>query len=424
MSTLLVLMNYGLLLIFGVVLSVFFAGVTNNRKNRRSMSIFIISLLLLQLTAWQFLGYDITRKIYPFIVHLPLSIYIRIKFKQSWRRAFICVLSAYLCCQTPRWFATMALYLFNNQLAYLIVNSLTIFPVFYIMMKHVIPSVNALMNLSKRSLKLFGIVPLMYYVFDYTTTVYTHLLYQGIEIAVIFMPTIVSMLYFVFVILYYNEMQKRSEAEKERMMLSAQIQQAKMELCAFQEMQKKTTIYRHDMRHHLNLIRGYIVENASQKALDYINITQSDIEGFTPVRYCENSTINLILSYFASKAKGRDISFKAEAAIMEDISIQENDICALLSNGLENALEASAQSKEKMERFVRINCQIHKCNLLIFIENNFSGELEMKDGLPQNHREGHGFGVKSMQMITNKYQGFSSYTALDGLFTLRIVLPL
>lgn len=424
MITFLRLVNYGLLLVFGVVLSISFIGAKNNRRNRRSIVCFIVFLLLIQLISWRLFGYDFMWKIYPFMVHFPLSLYISIKYKQTWHKAFICVLSAYLCCQTPRWFASVALYIFNSQTAYFIVNSLMIFPVLYFLKKYIISSVNALMNLSKRSLSLFGIVPLMYYIFDYSTTVYTDLLYQGIEMAVIFMPSIVSMFYFVFVLIYYNEIQRRSVVEKERMMLSAQINQAKNDLNAFIEIQKKTAIYRHDMRHHLNLIGGYLADNDSQKALDYIRNTQSNIGEITPICYCENSTVNLILSYFATKAKEKEITFITEANIIEDISIAENDLCALLSNGLENALEASAQLTDKNERIVRSNCQIHKSNLLIYIENNFTGELELKNGLPQSQREEHGFGVKSMQMISNKYQGYCSFTAKDGLFTLRILLPL
>ncbi|MDD4239694.1 MAG: GHKL domain-containing protein, partial [Desulfotomaculaceae bacterium] len=65
-----------------------------------------------------------------------------------------------------------------------------------------------------------------------------------------------------------------------------------------------------------------------------------------------------------------------------------------------------------------------KGNLLIFIENSFAGELAMENGLPQSLREGHGFGVKSMAMIAERYNGYCSFEAKSEIFTLRIVLPL
>lgn len=361
---------------------------------------------------------------YYYIVHIPLIFFITFYCKCNFIIALVSVLSSYLCCQTPRWFATMALYLFDSRLSYLIVNSLTIFPVLFFLKKHVVRSVNQLINISKRSMLLFSIVPLMYYLFDYATTVYTDLLYRGIEMAVLFMPTIVSMFYFVFILIYYNEMQKRSNAESEGIVLSIQTNQAKKELSAFLESQEKTAIYRHDMHHHLNLIRACLETGDTRKALEYIRNTQAEIIEFTPVRYCENRTINLILSYFADRAKAAGVTFLTDATIPQTISILETELCALLSNGLENALHACTAVPDEKERILRVNCQLHKDNMLIFIENNYTGKVDMENGLPQSHRQNHGFGVKSIMTIVQKYDGYCSYTAEDGIFTLKVVLPL
>lgn len=116
--------------------------------------------------------------------------------------------------------------------------------------------------------------------------------------------------------------------------------------------------------------------------------------------------------------------FVVEAGLPQLLSISETELCALLSNGLENAIEAAAQADDEQFKKVRISCQTHKDNLLIFIENSFTGKVAMEGGLPQSFREGHGFGVKSMAMIAEKYNGYCSFEAKDEIFTLRIVLPL
>lgn len=424
MITTVSLVNYGLILLFGVSLAIYFAGIERSRKNRLAAICFVLFLLVVQYASWRFFGYDTTRKIYPFIVHIPLILFITFYYKRNYTIALVCVLTSYLCCQTPRWFATMALYLFDSRLAYLIVNSLAIVPVLFLLKKYVVRSINQLINISKRSLLLFGIVPLMYYLFDYTTTVYTDLLYRGIEMAVLFMPSLVSMFYFVFILIYYSEMQRRSNAESEGMVMSIQINQAKIELSAFLESQEKTAIYRHDMRHHLNLIAGYLEAGDTKSAFEYISNTQAEIKEFTPVRYCENNTINLILSHFGDRAKAEGVTFFTDVKIPQTISIMETELCALLSNSLENALQACTKVPDENEKILRVNCQLHKENMLIFIENNYTGEVEMENGLPQTHRQGHGFGVKSIMAIVHKYQGYYLYTANDGIFTLKIVLPL
>ena len=423
MDTFISLLNYGLLLIFGVLLTQYFTGVDSTRKSKWVTFLFILLILLIQGISYGALGQEETRKIYPLITHLPLVVFITFYHKKSWMISFVCVCSAYLCCQAPHWLATIALNLSGSRTAYHIINSLAIFPVLYLLKKYVAASVSRLMNLSKRSLLLFGIVPLMYYAFDYATAVYTNLLYQGVEAVVQFMPLLVSMFYFLFSILYYNELQRRSGAEYESMMMTIQIQQAKRELDAFSETQEKTAIFRHDMRHHLNLIGGYLTEGNTREAIEYISQTKSDIDKITPFRYCNNNTINLILSYFAAKAKAGGIEFSAEVQIPQHILIGETELCALLSNGLENAVNACEQLHEDQSKQIHINCQVHKGNLLILIENSFSGNLLISDGVPYSDQPGHGFGIKSIMRIANKYNGYYSYEAKDSIFTLRIVLP-
>lgn len=418
------LINYGMILIFGVLLSFEFAGIEKTAKNRRTEIFLICAMLLIQVSSWQLLGLETTKKIYPFIVHFPLIFSLVYFFKSKWLIAFISVVSAYLCCQTPRWIATVALYIFDSRAVYHIVNTLAIFLTLYFLKKYVISSVNRLMNISKRSLLLFGAVPLMYYLFDYGTTVYTNLLYNGIEMAVHFMPSVVSMFYFVFAIIYYNEMQRRSNAERESMLMSIQINQAKKDFASFQELQEKTAIYRHDMRHHLSLIGGYLLEGNAQKAIEYISQTQADIDSITPSHFCNNSAVNLILSSFVTKAKATGVKLSVDANVAQSMDISDTDICTLLSNGLENAINAAAQVEDNQFRTVRINCQMHKENLLILIENRFAGEVIMKNGLPLSQQQGHGFGVKSIEMITKKYNGYYSFAAKNELFILKIVLPL
>jgi uncharacterized membrane protein (GlpM family) len=424
MLNILSLLNYGLIFIFGVLLSVLFAGVDNTQKNRRTILYFIIILCLVQIISWRFLGYEKMVKIYPAMIHIPLMLFIAFYLKRSFPISLVSVLCAYLCCQTPQWLATVSLYLFNSRTAYFIANSLALFPVFYLLKRYVVASVNRLLNLSKKSLLLFGIVPLFYYLFDYTTTIYTDLLFQGSKIVVLLMPSIVSMFYFIFINFHYNEIQRRSNAEQESMLLSVQIKQAKKDMNEFWEQQEKTAIYRHDMRHHLNLIAAFLAEGDIGKSMDYINRVQSNIMEITPIRYCENNTVNLILSYYARKAETGNITLTVDAQIRQNIPIVETELCALLSNGLENAFNACTQVEDVRARTIHFKCKMHKEKLVIFIENSYTGVVIKENGLPKSTQQGHGFGIKSMVMIIDKYNGCYSYSAENGIFTLRIVLPL
>lgn len=71
---------------------------------------------------------------------------------------------------------------------------------------------------------------------------------------------------------------------------------------------------------------------------------------------------------------------------------------------------------------MRLTAELSGGKLLIFVENPYEGEVRVEDGLPQSDKVGHGFGVKSITAIVEKYNGLYSFDAANGLFTLRIVL--
>ena len=117
------------------------------------------------------------------------------------------------------------------------------------------------------------------------------------------------------------------------------------------------------------------------------------------------------------------------AEVPEDLPFTAIDICTILANGLENAINAASETgavtgRESETPSVRIKCQVHKNNLLILIENTFTGQAEIINGLPYTNKEGHGFGVKSIKMLVNRHKGYYSFSAKEGLFTLKIVLPM
>ncbi len=424
MLTFIELTYYLLILVFGVLLTVMFAGVQNTLRNRITVPCMILLLFLAQLLGYRLIGYDITVKLYPVMIHIPMTLLIAFYFRRGVPVAFVSVISAYLCCKPPQWFATLAFHLSGSRNAYFIVNTVVLFLLFYLLKRYVVTSVNRLIHLSKRSLLLFGIVPLIYYLFDYGTTIYTSLLFQGTEAVVLFMPAITSMFYFGFIIFHYNEIKRRSTAENESILLSAQMKQAKKDLKEFWEVQEKAAIYRHDMRHHLNLIAGFLVDGNNKKASEYINQVQSDIQEITPIRYCENNTVNLILSYYASKAESGNITFKIDAQFPQNNTIAETELCALLSNGLEIAFGACLLVDASQARTIRFNSEVHERTLKLTIQNSFTGELFAERSLPLCDQQEESYGFRSVVMIINKYKGSYTYKAENGLFTLEMVLPL
>jgi signal transduction histidine kinase len=298
--------------------------------------------------------------------------------------------------------------------------------VYYFLKKYIADSVHQLMERSTRSCLFFGAVPLLYYIFDYATTVYTDLLYTGARGAVQFTPSVICTFYLVFVLQYYNESHKQEVAQRERDIFASQLQQAQTELNTMRQMHKGTAIYRHDMRHHLSLIGGFAADGDLKRINEYLAITEADIEALTPVRYCENETVNLILSNFEARAKKKRVDLHADVKLPVDLCMNDTELCSLLSNALENAINAAAQLEDEKLRKVYIHAVINGGKLVISTENAYDGKIEMEGELPKSNtiEAGHGFGIKSMISIVERHGGLYSIETEGGVFTLQLLLPL
>ncbi|GAB1477439.1 sensor histidine kinase [Bacillota bacterium] len=418
--------NYALLLIFGTVASVSFAGYENTRRNIKAIVLLIIGIFGLQLLAYFTAGLLTAARLYPLITHLPSVVFIRLYIGKPLPIAIVSVLTAYLCCQPPNWLGLAAEALSGNLVAFFMGYIAGLFIMLYLIKKYIAAPVNRVMSYSRWSLYLFGSFPLIYYVFDYTTTIYTGFLYSGAKIVVEFFPSVLSMFYIVFIIIYSDEMQKTNKLKLDNAMLDARSERAMNEISALQQAQMQTAVYRHDMRHHLSLLFGFVESGDYGAALDYIRRTQTDIDSIVPVRYCENNAINLILSAFVVKANQRGVSLTIDAVLADKLPFSDTDLCTLLSNGLENAVDAAATDENSNHKpgAIKLNCRIHKDNLLILIENTFQEQVEIKNGLPIAKREGHGFGTKSIAMLVDRHKGYYSFSTGKGLFTLMIMLPM
>lgn len=249
------LLRFGFSLLFGVAVTVLFAGIKLTRKNKIIIGFICLLLLLVQTTFWWAFGLDMTSKLYPLIIHLPMICILTLYYKCAWHKAVVSVLSGYLCCQAPRWVGFLAGAAFHSKLADHTIYITAVFLFYFFLKRYVAGSVRQLMDKSNKSCLFLGGVPFFYYLFDYTTTVYTDILYQGTEWAVQFMPSTISIFYFVFVILYYTETQKQARIQREKDMLDTQFRQAQTEFASLRQMQQNAATYRHDMRHHFALFK-------------------------------------------------------------------------------------------------------------------------------------------------------------------------
>ncbi|MGN1142125.1 MAG: sensor histidine kinase [Oliverpabstia sp.] len=415
--------NYGLVLIYGLFLSAHIAGSWTSRLQKRLIWILCPLFLLIQTPCWLILGESATKQLYPLIVHLPLVLILIFVLKKPMGIALVSVCTAYLCCQLPRWVDLAVTAVTHSPLAGKISYTLVIGPIFLLLRRYFVRPAYSAMTFSPQSLLLFGSLPVAYYFFDYATVVYSNALSMGIQALNESLPTALIIFYVMFLSAYHKQMQTRADADLQRSMLEAELKQAEVEVESLRSMETQVAVYQHDMRHHLTAIDGFLSSDQPQLAKEYIKKVQADVDAITPMQFCENELANLLCSSFVQKANTAGIRLTIDAKLPKILPLPDTELCSLLSNGLENALHA-VEALEEADQWVEFYCGTRFNKLLIEIKNPYSGQITMQNGLPVSSRNGHGYGCRSIRSIAEHHQGLYSFEPHNGIFTLRVILPL
>ena len=410
--------------IFGIVLSAAFCELEWTRQRKLLLAGCTVLMLALQGVVSLRWSTSFARYLYPVITHLPLVILLAAMTRKAlW--SLIAVLTAYLCCQLRRWAALLVIALFPTggtalQDATELVVTL---PLLLALVHWIAPSVRALSHSSLKLQLQFGVIPLLSYVFDYFTRIYTDLLSSGNQAAVEFMPFVCSLAYLAFVLQTTQEQKRRSQLEQTQNSLNLQVAQAVREIDALRESQRKASTYRHDLRHHLQYISACIENGRGEQEQEYIQSICSEIEASKVTTYCENEAANLIFSSFAGRAESCGVPLNIQAHIPQLISVAETDLCVLLSNALENALRACRRMKaENGPAYIEVTAREKNGHLFLQFVNPCPEGIQFENGLPVTHAEGHGIGVRSICAIVEKYKGLSDFSVQDGRFILRVSL--
>ncbi len=193
-----------------------------------------------------------------------------------------------------------------------------------------------------------------------------------------------------------------------------------------QDAQTQTSIYRHDMRHTLSLVEQLALQGNIEKLQAFVSDSQKRLTDVTPVFYCEHEIANLILGSFAQRAAQAHTAFAAETQLPKNIALADTDLCALLSNLLENALHGTENIEDGALRRIYIKAIVRENQLAILVENGFAGNVVMKDGRPlsQSNEDNHGFGVQSVINIVERHQGFYLFEPKGSLFKVQLLLNL
>ncbi len=248
------------------------------------------------------------------------------------------------------------------------------------------------------------------------------ILYQGrilqgyIIISVAFLA-ILALFYTMFYLMA-RSMNKNKCLWQENQFLSMEHAQYDSLLFSIEE----TRQARHDMRHHFNALSALAEQESWADLKQYLNKLQTNIPN-TDLMLCDNTIISGVASYYGTLYKQHEIPYSFELDMPATLPVEDMNICVVLSNLLENALEASLRTKENMRR-IKVQMYMHSERiLLIIVENTFDGIIREKNGKFQSSKRiGDGIGIQSVRQIAETNGGYSRFTYEDGVFCANVML--
>lgn len=181
---------------------------------------------------------------------------------------------------------------------------------------------------------------------------------------------------------------------------------------------------RHDMHHFINVMNVLVKENRIEELKRFLNSYSEKTDTSPLPVFCQNSVVNSILGYYYLQAGTEKIAFRCECSISATILVDDMDLCVVLGNALENALEA-CKKIEEADRFISIHIQVLSGQLLIKVENSYQGDVKLQDDklLSSKTKGIHGIGLQSIKNIAERYGGYIKATYENNLFTVMVAFP-
>lgn len=210
----------------------------------------------------------------------------------------------------------------------------------------------------------------------------------------------------------------------ERLHISdVQLALQKEQYCLLRENIEYNRRSRHDMRHHMLVLKRYLDEQNGERLTEYINqfLETSRFEEYAPL--CENPAVDAIAQHYAGIAKECGAAVELALALPDELPVPESDVCVVLGNLLENAVEA-CRSQESQPRFLHVKAAVIGSGAVVVkARNSYSHEIRCKNGVfCSSKRDGEGIGIQSVRNVAQRYNGLARFDYAGGVFEASVLL--
>ncbi len=218
----------------------------------------------------------------------------------------------------------------------------------------------------------------------------------------------------VWIVILQGKQQTARAEEAQRKLLESQ-------LAAERVYVEQARAHRHDIRHYMVAISGYIEQEDLAGARAYLAEHQALLDNEQLMVYCENTVANALLRLYQNRCQTEGVACEIKANIPEKMALSGLELATVLGNVLENAWEANSRALVPKLVFRAYN---NNGLLLIEVENGVLGEIKFREGLPQTNKVGGGLGLKNVMQVLEMHGGMLQCTQHGDIFFTQIILPI
>ena len=243
---------------------------------------------------------------------------------------------------------------------------------------------------------------------------------SNIAFSAIIMLCIVAVSIYVYVRLieYHNENFKIGIIEKQN-------KYYKQQLLTINKLSKTSKSVKHDYKNHMSVIKSLLDNENFDELKKYVNNICNKISEIEKLNYTENIVINSILSFKIDEIKESCIKYEFNIKIPKDLNINSVDITIILSNLLDNAIEACKRDSKTLNKYINLDLMFKDNLLIIKCKNSFDGFINEKGKniiTRKDNKVDCGIGIFNVENVVKKYNGFMEISYDENNFNVDISL--
>ena len=229
----------------------------------------------------------------------------------------------------------------------------------------------------------------------------------------------------VLVFALFSKLQNQLTISRDNREMKMQLELQRQSAEKMENAYNHTRALRHDLKNHLRALSGMLQSGNTDDALAYMQTMQSDLEDATYSAATGNTAVDAILNEKLLTAQRQETNLRFDAVTLKNTKAKPMDLCIILSNALDNALEACRKLSDVQSRTVSLKIREESDFLLISVQNPVAqppkklGNSFLSD---KKDRENHGIGLRSIRLTAEKYSGEVLAECENSVFTLLVKL--